>query len=164
MDTLQVALWLLILSAFALGFISLIKPIIPGVLLLWIGFFIYHWGINSDSLSWWFWGSAIVWTLFIFISDLLLSRYFVNRFGGSKTAERTAIIAVIVGAFVFPPFGILIVPFIAVLVVELLQGVNVQMAMRASVGTIAAIFTSSIVQAFIMTFMIVWFFIDALVI
>ncbi|MGV3042912.1 DUF456 domain-containing protein [Staphylococcus rostri] len=164
MDWLQVILWLLIILAFALGFISLIKPVIPGVLMLWIGFFIYQWGINSDTLSWWFWSAAIVWTLLIFVSDLLLSRYFVTRFGGSKKAEWAALIGVIVGAFVLPPFGIIIVPFIAVLIVELIQGIDVQSAMKASVGALAAILTSSVVQAIIMFVMIVWFLIDALLI
>lgn len=164
MDWLQMILWLLIILAFALGFISLIKPVIPGVLMLWIGFFIYQWGINNDTLSWWFWSAAIVWTLLIFVSDLLLSRYFVTRFGGSKKGEWAALIGVIVGAFVLPPFGIIIVPFIAVLIVELIQGIDVQSAMKASVGALAAILTSSVVQAVIMFVMIVWFLIDALLI
>lgn len=164
MDVLHTALWLLILCVFILGFVSLIKPIIPGVLMLWIGFFIYQFGIDSERLSWWFWGSAVIWTLLIFLSDLLLSRYFVNRFGGSKIAERSALIAVIVGAFILPPFGILIVPFIVVLVVELLQGIDIKTAIRTSIGTIAAIFTSTVVQAVVMFLMIIWFFVDALLI
>ncbi|MCS4486455.1 DUF456 domain-containing protein [Staphylococcus americanisciuri] len=162
MDGLQMMLWLLIVLAFTLGFISLIKPVIPGVFMLWIGFFIYQFGINSDTLSWWFWSAAIVWTLLIFVSDLLLSRYFVTRFGGSKKGEWAALIGVIVGAFVLPPFGIIIVPFVAVLVIELLQGIDVRSAMKASVGALAAILTSSVVQAVIMTLMISWFLIDAL--
>ncbi|KIX90664.1 membrane protein [Staphylococcus microti] len=162
MDWLQIILWLLIICAFILGFISLVKPIIPGVLMLWIGFFIYQWGINNETLSWWFWGSAVLWTLLIFVSDLLLSRYFVTRFGGSKKGEWAALIGVIVGAFILPPFGIIIVPFITVLFVELLQGIAFQSAIKASIGALTAIFTSSVVQAVIMFVMVIWFFVDAL--
>ncbi|MDQ7861921.1 DUF456 domain-containing protein [Peribacillus frigoritolerans] len=36
--------------------------------------------------------------------------------GGQKTSETIAAIATIVGSFVFPPFGIILVPFLAVLV------------------------------------------------
>ena len=50
-----------------------------------------------------------------------MNKYFVNRFGGSKLGEYAALIGVIVGCFVIPPFGIIIVPFIAVLIVELVQ-------------------------------------------
>ena len=39
-----------------------------------------------------------------------MNKYFVNRFGGSKLGEYAALIGVIVGCFVIPPFGIIIVP------------------------------------------------------
>ena len=34
-------LWILIIIAFALAFIGLIKPVIPSLLMLWIGFFFF---------------------------------------------------------------------------------------------------------------------------
>lgn len=33
-----IVLWLLIIAAFMLAFVGLIKPIIPSVLLLWVAF------------------------------------------------------------------------------------------------------------------------------
>ena len=37
-----IILWLLIIAAFMLAFVGLIKPIIPSVLVLWVGFLIYQ--------------------------------------------------------------------------------------------------------------------------
>lgn len=160
----DVILWVLILAAFVLAFIGLIKPVIPAIPVLWASFLIYQFGINGATLSWIFWTAMIVLTIFIFISDLWLNRYFVNRFGGTKKGECAALIGVLVGAFVLPPFGVIIVPFIAVIIVEMMQSQNFTQAVKASFGSLVAFFSSAVMQAVIMFVMIVWFFIDALLI
>ncbi|PTH58679.1 DUF456 domain-containing protein [Staphylococcus agnetis] len=154
--------WLLIVICFAVALFSLIKPIIPGVLFLWIGFLIYQFGLHQHTLSWVFWSAMVGLTLFIFISDLLMNRYFVNRFGGSKKGEWAALIGVIVGSFVLPPFGILIVPFILVFVIEMMEQRAVDKALKASFGSLVAFFSSAFMQGIVMLIMILWFFIDAL--
>ncbi|ELD8096242.1 DUF456 domain-containing protein [Staphylococcus pseudintermedius] len=154
----------LILAAFVLAFIGLIKPVIPAIPVLWVGFLIYQFGINGATLSWVFWTAMIVLTIFIFVSDLWLNRYFVNRFGGTKKGEWAALIGVLVGAFVLPPFGVIIVPFIAVIIVEMVQSKNFAQAAKASFGSLVAFFSSAVMQAVLMFVMIVWFFIDALLI
>lgn len=160
----DVIFWVLILAAFVLAFIGLIKPVIPAIPVLWVGFLIYQFGINCATLSWVFWTAMIVLTIFIFVSDLWLNRYFVNRFGGTKKGEWAALIGVLVGAFVLPPFGVIIVPFIAVIIVEMLQSKNFAQAAKASFGSLVAFFSSAVMQAILMFVMIVWFFIDALLI
>ncbi len=137
---------------------------IPAVLFLWIGFIIYQWGIDDTSLSWIFWLGMLFLTLLIFISDLLMNRYFVNRFGGSKKGEWAALIGVILGSFILPPFGIVIVPFILVLIVEMLEQKRFDVALKASFGSIVAFFSSTFTQAFVMLIMVIWFFVDALLI
>ncbi|MEB7824394.1 DUF456 domain-containing protein [Staphylococcus chromogenes] len=157
-------LWLLVLISFVIAFIGLLKPVIPAVLFLWIGFIIYQWGIDDTSLSWIFWLGMLFLTLLIFISDLLMNRYFVNRFGGSKKGEWAALIGVILGSFILPPFGIVIVPFILVLIVEMLEQKRFDVALKASIGSIVAFFSSTFTQAFVMLIMVICFFVDALLI
>ncbi|RUQ56130.1 DUF456 family protein, partial [Staphylococcus aureus] len=79
-----------------------------------------------------------------------------------KFGEYAALIGVIIGCFVLPPFGIIIVPFVLVFIVELLQGYSFEKAIKVSLGSIVAFLTSSVAQAIIMFIMIVWFFVDAL--
>ncbi|QLK86936.1 DUF456 domain-containing protein [Staphylococcus sp. 17KM0847] len=158
----SVVLWILVLMTFIMAFVGLVKPVIPAVLMLWIGFFIYYFGIDRASLSLWFWGAMLLWTLFILMVDIFLSRYFVTRFGGSKQAEYAAWIGVIVGTFILPPFGIMIVPFVAVLVIEYIQKRHLYSAIKVSVGAVVAFFSSTLVQALVMLMMVTWFFIDAL--
>lgn len=159
-----VILWLCIIAAFVLAFIGLIKPIIPSVLVLWVGFLIYQFGFHNGNLSWVFYVSMILFTVFILVADFIMNKYFVNKFGGSKLSELVALVGVIVGCFVFPPFGIIIVPFVAVLVVEMIQEPNLTKALKASFGSVVAFLASSVAQAIIMIIMVIWFFVDTLLI
>ena len=152
-----VILWLCIIAAFVLAFIGLIKPIIPSVLVLWVGFLIYQFGFHNGNLSWVFYVSMILFTVFILVADFIMNKYFVNKFGGSKLSELVALVGVIVGCFVFPPFGIIIVPFVAVLVVEMIQEPNLTKALKASFGSVVAFLASSVAQAIIMIIMVIWF-------
>ena len=159
-----VILWLCIIAAFVLAFIGLIKPIIPSVLVLWVGFLIYQFGFHNGNLSWVFYVSMILFTVFILVADFIMNKYFVNKFGGSKLSELVALVGVIVGCFVFPPFGIIIVPFVAVLDVEMIQEPNLTKALKASFGSVVAFLASSVAQAIIMIIMVIWFFVDTLLI
>lgn len=152
--------WLLIIIMFVIAFIGLIKPIIPSALFLWIGYFIYHFAIDSSKLSWVFWTVMILFTVFMILSDIIMNSYFVKKFGGSKLGETMAAVGVIIGCFVFPPFGIIIVPFILVFVSEIIQKSDISAALNASIGSLLGFLTSTIAKALIMIVMVIWFFID----
>ncbi|MBW0765631.1 DUF456 domain-containing protein [Mammaliicoccus fleurettii] len=152
--------WVLIILMFVIAFVGLIKPIIPSVLFLWVGYFIYHFAIDSSKLSWIFWTVMVVLTIFMILSDIIMNSYFVKKFGGSKLGETMAAVGVIIGCFVFPPFGIIIVPFVLVFVTEMIQKNDISAATNASIGSLLGFLTSSIAKALIMLVMVVWFFID----
>ncbi|WP_322976087.1 DUF456 domain-containing protein [Limosilactobacillus reuteri] len=127
-------LWILIIIAFALAFIGLIKPVIPSLLMLWIGFLIYQFGFHDGRLSWIFYVAMTIFTIMILVADFVMNKYIVNRFGGSKIGEYKALIGVIVGCFVFPPFGFIIIPFVAVFFVDVFQGFNFNQLKKVSFG------------------------------
>lgn len=101
----------------------------------------------------------IILTILLIVSDIIANSYFVKRFGGSKWGERIAAIAVIVGSFIIPPFGIIIVPFVSVFVVELIQRKTVGDAWKASLGSLLGFLGGAVAKVVIQIVMIVWFFI-----
>ncbi len=139
----------------------MIYPIIPSVLLLWGGFLLYHFFLSGsgDDLTMMFWIGMLILTLLIIISDIIANSYFVKRFGGSKWGERGAAIAVIVGSFIIPPFGILIIPFIVVFIIEMLQRRTPLQALRASIGSLIGFLGGAISKVVIQATMIIWFLI-----
>ena len=102
----------------------------------------------------------ILFTVFMILSDIIMNSYFVKKFGGSKLGETMAAVGVIIGCFVFPPFGIIIVPFILVFVSEIIQKSDISAALNASIGSLLGFLTSTIAKALIMIVMVIWFFID----
>ncbi|MBU8791943.1 DUF456 domain-containing protein [Oceanobacillus caeni] len=151
--------WIVIIVLFILSFAGIIYPIIPSVLVIWVGFLLYQFIINPDELTIVFWIIMAVFTLFLFLADILANSYFVKKYGGSKWGERGAAVAVIVGSFIIPPFGILIVPFITVFVIELLQQRPPKDAIKASIGSLLGFLGGSIAKVMIQLIMIIWFFI-----
>src|SRR5699024_12207167 len=94
---------------------------IPVVLLLWVGFLLYHFMIDAVSLSVIFWVASRDLTGVLFIADFWTNRYYVKKHGGSKTSEWGAIVGIIIGTFLFPPFSILILPLLFVFLLELTE-------------------------------------------
>lgn len=156
----DVLLWLVVLILFGLSFVALIYPILPSVTAVWAGFLIYHFFINSSALTTFFWISMIVLTMILLLADIFASSLSVKRFGGSKSGERIAAISVIIGSFIYPPFGIIILPFIAVLLVELRQDRSFKAALKASTGSLIGFLSGSFAEVFIQLVMIVWFFLN----
>ncbi|CDQ40990.1 MULTISPECIES: DUF456 domain-containing protein [Virgibacillus] len=159
---LDIIMWILISALFILSFVGVIFPIVPSVLVIWIGFLIYHFVINANELTMSFWIAMSIITVILIVADVIANGYFVKKYGGSKWGERGAAIAVIVGSFIIPPFGILIVPFLTVFIIELMQQRTVQEALLASFGSLVGFLGGTIAKVIIQLFMIIWFFVAIL--
>lgn len=151
-------LWLVVLFLFGLSFVALIYPVLPSVTAVWAGFLVYHFLINPTELTAFFWISMIILTIILLVADIFASSLSVKRFGGSKAGERAAAIAVLVGSFILPPFGILILPFVFVLLIELMQGQPINLALKSSVGSLIGFLTGRFAEGVIQLAMIIWFF------
>src|SRR5690625_7528548 len=104
----DIIIWIIIVVLFILSIIGVFVPIIPAVALIWLGFFLYHFFIDSTELSFIFWIIMTGFTIVLIGADILTNRYFVNKFGGSRGGEWGVILGVIIGAFAYQPFGIIV--------------------------------------------------------
>lgn len=151
-------IWLLIVLLFILSFVGLLMPIIPSSLVLWAGFLVYHFFIDSTELTLSFYLMMIFLTLILLISDLVTNKHFVNQFGGSKQGEYAGMLGLLIGAFILPPFGIIIVPFVLVFIVELTLEKTLKEAFYASIGSLIAFLSSLAIKVILQLLMIVIFF------
>ncbi|QGQ48080.1 DUF456 domain-containing protein [Metabacillus sediminilitoris] len=149
--------WGLTIVLFALSFVGIIYPIIPSIVAIWGGFVVYQFLIDSDALSLWFWISIALLSVVLIAADLIANSYFVKKYGGSKISETVAAISTIVGSFIFPPFGIILVPFLAVLVTELILHKETMKATKVAFATVIGFLGGSIAKVLIQLLMIVWF-------
>lgn len=153
-------LWLLVIGLFILSFVALFYPVLPSMTAVWGGLLVYHFLIDPTRLSTFFWVTMVIMTVILLVADLFASSLSVKRFGGSKLGERGATIAVIIGTFIYPPFGILILPFVVVLLIELFQKRPFYAAVRASIGSLVGFLTGRFAEAVIQLVMIAWFFLN----
>lgn len=149
--------WGLTILLFVLSFVGIIYPIIPSVVAIWGGFIVYQFLINPNELSIWFWISMAILSAVLIAADLIANSYFVKKYGGSKTSERIAAIATIVGSFILPPFGIILIPFLAVLVTEYILLKDSKKAIKIGFATIIGFLGGSVAKVLIQLLMIVWF-------
>ncbi|GAB3791023.1 DUF456 domain-containing protein [Virgibacillus kimchii] len=156
---LDILIWIIIITLFLLSFAGVIFPIIPSVLVIWVGFLLYHFVLNPDQLNFFFWIAMIVFTIILIMADIIANSYFVKKYGGSKSGERGAAVAVIVGSFIMPPFGIIIVPFAVVFLIEMMQRRTTAEALRASFGSLIGFLSGTFAKVVLQFVMIVWFFI-----
>lgn len=159
----NVMLWIFVILAFLSAFVALVMPMIPGILMMWVGFFIYHYAINNNELSWFFWVAMATLTVITLVSDYVLGSRYVKKYGGSKAGELTAAISVVLGSFFYPPIGIIVLPFIAVFIVEVLIYQDFKRAFNASLGSLIGFLTSTVAKFMILIIMIVWFILDIII-
>lgn len=163
MDILQIIFWILIVACFFVSFIGLVYPIVPSVLLIWLGVGIYHFGINPNELSWISLTMLLLLTILLFLADFLANRHFVEKAGASLWGKRVATIGLIVGSFVIPPFGVVIVPFALVLIAELMQKKTLKESSKVAVATLIAFLSGTLAKAVVQIIMIVVFIFDVII-
>ena len=73
-----------------------------------------------------------------------------------------AAIGVIIGSFIYPPFGIILVPFILVFIAEMLVRKDPRHAGKVAIASLFAFLSSTFAKGVIQLFMIVWFFIEVI--
>ncbi|MDV2684558.1 DUF456 family protein [Alkalihalophilus lindianensis] len=159
----EVVIWIVIVALFILSFIGLLFPIVPSVLVLWVGFLMYIFLIDGASLSIWFWVGAGVLTVLLFAADLIASQFFVKKYGGSKWSERMAALGVIVGSFIMPPFGIILVPFILVFITELISTKDPRQAVLVAIASFFAFLSGTVAKGLVQLILIIWFFIEVFI-
>ena len=129
--------YILVIVGFLLmlvGVLGCILPVIPGPPLSYGGLILLH---LSDFAN--FSASLLVIFAVIAVAVTILD-YFVpiwgtRRFGGTKYGSWGATIGVILGIFLFPPLGIIILPFVGAVVGESLKGSQFNAALRAGFGS-----------------------------
>ena len=101
------------------GIVGCFVPVIPGPLLSWLGILFISFTDNnsiSSSFLWWWMVIAIAVTAL----DYFIPFWGTKKFGGTKMGVRGSMAGLVIGLF-FPPFGIIVGPFLGALVAELIH-------------------------------------------
>ncbi|MGL4819625.1 MAG: DUF456 domain-containing protein [Bacilli bacterium] len=155
----SIFIWLLVVACFVVGFLGLVYPVLPSVVAIWAGFLIYQLFMPGADLGLLFWIGMTFITVILTVLDFLTQHYFMKKAGGTKTADRLGMIAIIVGGFVFPPFGLILVPFVVVWLAEMYEHRDTKQALKVSLASVASFLTSTVSKLIFQIVMIILFFV-----
>jgi len=127
---------LIVLGAlFIIGGISGgVLPVLPGPPLSYIGLLLLHftekYQFETRFLIIWLIVAAVV-----TVADYFIPVWGTKRYGGSKQGIWGSIIGLVIGLFFFPPFGIIIGPFLGAIAGELVAGKDSGSALKSGFGS-----------------------------
>ena len=119
------------------GLVGAVLPALPGPPLSYAGLLLLHWSGRagfSPAFLWIWAGIAVV----ITVMDYFLPSMMAKQFGGSRTASIGSFLGLVAGIFVFPPWGMIIGPFIGAFFGELLHKRSSAGAFKAALGAFFA--------------------------
>ncbi len=96
------------------------------------------------------------------IADHFIPSLGARTFGSSKYGVWGSLIGLVLGMFVFPPWGIILGPFVGAVVGELISGQNIQNSLNAGGGTFVGLLLGLILKL-IATGMMIFYYVKAVV-
>ena len=128
-----------------LGIIGCFVPIIPGPPISYGALLVFHFfsSYNIDENTLWIWGLIVI---AVTVFDLWIQIYGVKKFGGTKKAVNGSIIGLIIGIFLFPPFGIIIGPFLGAFIGAKMDNPDVNKALQIALGAFVGFILGTLVN------------------
>lgn len=118
-----------------LGIIGAFLPILPGPITGWVGLLILHF-TKAVPQDWTFLGITLFIAVLIYVLDYIIPALGTKKFGGSKYGMYGTTIGLLIGLIFFPPFGIIIGPFVGAFLGELMfDSKDSSRALKAAFGS-----------------------------
>ena len=128
-----------------LGILGSILPVLPGILISWVGLLVFYLA-PSVPINYWFLGSTFFIAILIYVLNLIIPAMGTKRYGGSKSGMIGATIGLVIGLFSPIPFGIIIGPFIGAFIGEIINKSNRKSALKAAFGSFIGFLASSFME------------------
>jgi uncharacterized protein YqgC (DUF456 family) len=116
------------------GILGCILPVIPGPPLSFVGILFLHFTDFANYTTTFLVFFAVL-AVIVTILDYFVPIWGTKRFGGSKYGSWGATIGVILGLFLFPPIGIILLPFVGAVIGESIKGSEFKSSLRAGAGS-----------------------------
>lgn len=118
-----------------LGLIGAFLPVLPGPITGWVGLLLLHL-TKAVPQDWTFLGITLTIAVVVWFLDYVIPAMGTKKFGGSKYGVYGTTIGLLVGLIFFPPFGIIIGPFVGAFIGELMFDSNdSKRALKAAFGS-----------------------------
>lgn len=151
-------LWIVIGSILLIvGIIGCILPILPGQILSWGSLLILQLQKDPPFTAKFIFVWALI-TAGVTLLDYYVPIWGTKKLGGSKSGMWGAAVGLVIGIFFFPPFGLIIGPFLGAVIGELITGKNSQIAFRSGLGSFLG-FVAGTMMKLVISFIMGYYFV-----
>ena len=131
----EVAVFIIGLLLNGLGILGCIIPALPGPFISWLSLFLFFL-LPEHEL-----GTTILVVTGVFMALVTALDYIVpvlgaKKFGSSREGVIGGMIGIVVGLFVFPPFGIILGPLVGTVIGDIIAGGTFTKALNSGVGSL----------------------------
>lgn len=138
-------LFLIVLSGICLlmAFVGSIVPVLPGLPFAYVGMLLLQATdkVQFPAVLLWSWLAIVVVAQ---VLDYFIPAWTARLFGGSSWGSRGCIAGGLIGAIFFPPWGIVIGPFLGAFAGELIEGRNAGQALTSGFGAFLGFITGTL--------------------
>lgn len=141
----DIILFILGLVICLIGITGSFVPMIPGPFVSWLAILILN---LTDAVE--FNLNFVLITLSVAVSvgliDYLIPIIGVKKLGGSKSGQVGAIIGLVLGVLIMPPFGILVGPFVGAISGEMVNKKTFSESLKPAFGSLVGVVAGSIIK------------------
>ncbi len=144
------------------GILGCVIPVIPGPPLSYVGLLFLHFTAKYQFSS----RFLVIWaiiTVVVYALDYVIPAWGTKKFGGSKRGVWGSLIGLVIGLFFFPPFGIIIGPFLGAVIGELSSGKDSGAAIKSGFGSFMGFLAGTLLKL-IASGMMTWYFFKELIV
>lgn len=144
-----------------LGILGGVLPVLPGPPLSYVALLLLHFTDKYQFSS----KFLIIWavaTIVVYLLDYIIPAWGTKKFGGSKRGVWGSMIGLLIGLFLFPPFGIIIGPFAGAVIGEITGGKDNKTALKAGLGSFIGFLAGTMLKL-IVSGMMAWYFVAELI-
>jgi uncharacterized protein YqgC (DUF456 family) len=129
-----------------LGILGSFLPVLPGPITSWFGLLLLHLS-DAVPMNWTFLGITFAIAFIIWLIDYIIPAMGTKRFGGTRYGVIGTMVGLVIGIFFFPPFGLIIGPFLGAFIGELIKdSKDSKKALKAAFGSFIGFLTSTFLK------------------
>ena len=129
-----------------LGILGSFLPVLPGPITSWFGLLLLHLS-DAVPMNWTFLGITFAIAFIIWLIDYIIPAMGTKRFGGTRYGVIGTMVGLVLGILFFPPFGLIIGPFLGAFVGEMIKdSKDSKKALKAAFGSFIGFLTSTFLK------------------
>lgn len=129
-----------------IGIIGSLLPVLPGPITSWFGLLLLHL-TSIVPMNYTFLGITLAVSIVIIVIDTIIPVLGTKKYGGTNYGVTGSMIGLVLGILFFPPFGIIIGPFVGAFMGEILKdSTNPNKALKAAYGSFIGFLSSTLLK------------------